>query len=197
MDVLASPATRRINFSFESLRGNTVSVNSSTFERVANAIRDGRITVSEERRAEHGGQYESFPATAGLSGTMTARRTRNRRKERGYVVHECVHASFDLTRSQMLAVIDNEAACFFAQFLFLRHAGVSRAEAFTDGLPNSDIYAAIWNATSTVVSGGTVPERHMTPVRNHLLRHPFYRGEFIASCPEDSRGCYIAVDLNG
>lgn len=197
LDVLNSAAVRRISFSFSTLHGGTVSVNAMTFQRVADAINAGRVAVAEERRAGQGGMYDAFPADTTLSGELTARQTRNRRKERAYVVHESVHASFDLTRTQNFAEIENEAACFLAQFLFLRHAGVTREDAFNSRRGNAEIYTAIWNATSTVVSGGIVPERHMTAVRNQLQRHPFYRGQFLASCAEDSRGCYLAVTFDG
>lgn len=199
LDALTSDATRRINFAFTSISGRTISVDSTTFQRVVDAILADRIAVSEETRAGTGGTYDSLleGETAGRSGSLTARPTRNRRRERGYIVHEAVHASFDLTYTSTLPELENEAASFIAQFLFYRHAGLTRDGAFNVNRPAGNIYQVIWNATSTVVGGGTVPESHMTPLRNHLERHPYYRGTFRTGCPESSRGCHITTTYNG
>ena len=199
LDALTSDAARRINFAFASISGQTVSVDSTTFQRVIDAIRADRIVVSEETRPGTGGTYDSLleGETAGRSGSLSARPTRNRRRERGYIVHEAVHASFDLTYSTNLPELENEAAGFLAQFLFYRYAGLTQQGAFNANRPAGNIYQVIWNATSSVVGGGTVPERHMTPLRNHLERHPYYRGRFRTGCPESSRGCHISTTFNG
>ncbi len=199
LDVLTSDATRRINFAFTSIRGQTVSVDSTTFQRVVDAIRADRIVVFEETVPGTGGTYYAYPDPEidGMSGFLSARPTRNRRGERGNMVHEAVHASFDLMYTRNLPQLENQAAAFLAQFLFYRHAGLDQRGAFDVNRPAGNIYQVIWNATSTVVGGGTVPERHMTPLRNHLERHPYYRGRFREGCPEGSRECYFSHTYNG
>src|SRR5690606_23965609 len=137
------------------IRGQTVSVDPTTFHRVVDAIRAERIVVIEETQAGTGGRYHSYPDAQidGMSGFLSARPSGNRRGERGSFVHEAVHASFDLTYTFNLPALENEAACFLAQFLFYRHAGLPRDGAFNVHRPAGNIYQVIWNATSTVVRG--------------------------------------------
>lgn len=132
LGVLRNHYTRRINFSFEGIplpnygRDSTVSVNSSTFERVASAIETGRIKL--ERISRRG---------ARVPGTNQRYAGRYRREESvmevplpatrdraGRIIHESVHASLTLTRSwNQMWWADEEAAAFIAEQLYLVFTG--------------------------------------------------------------------------
>jgi len=109
--ILRNSETRRIGFTFASTTGSDISVDQTTFERVAAALQRDEIAVSEGRFSDDTAMYSA--------------RTDLRRHSDALIVHESVHASFDLTRSS-LQWVDNEAAAYIAQGFYLRNSGYPR-----------------------------------------------------------------------
>src|SRR5438552_3479166 len=119
--ILRSGETCRVNFSFTGTTGASVSVDHSTFSRVADALSDGRISVVEGRFTTDIAMYSAFADTASNSAANTFYLGQNPRWSRTFnalIVHESVHASFDLTRTT-IPWVDNEAAAYIAQGFYL------------------------------------------------------------------------------
>src|SRR5690242_8756713 len=95
VSILRNQTTRRIHFTYTGMLGISISVDRSTFERVASAMEQNppRVTVSEVRSLPGGnaGRYSNSANTLEVlpySGSRVWEAT---------IVHECVHASLDLT----------------------------------------------------------------------------------------------------
>lgn len=128
IEILRSNETRRIRFSFRGSTGGTISVDPASFARVANALRDNLISVVEGRFDTDIASYSSRADSSQNLAANTFYLGRNPRYSRLFsalIVHEAVHASFDLTRST-LPWIDNEAAAYIAQAYYARNSGLPR-----------------------------------------------------------------------
>ncbi len=118
--LLRGPVVSRIRFTFP-FSGGTVTIAPASFHRVAQAIENGkiRLQVTNAFPPGVGGQYTSgtpnLLAVAPLIG----------RTEEGLLLHECTHAVFDLTKTQ---VTDNEdeAASYVVDALYFRMTGLQR-----------------------------------------------------------------------
>lgn len=126
--ILRSGETSRIRFSFTGTSGAGISVDQSTFRRVASAIEDDDIHIVEGRFTTDIAMYSARADSASNTAANTFYFGRNPRSSRTFnalVVHESVHASFDLTR-KTIPWVDNEAAAYIAQGYYLRNSGYRR-----------------------------------------------------------------------
>ena len=118
LGLLRGPVAARIRFRFPFNFG-TVTIAPASFERVARAIETGsvQLVVTNAFPAGVGGQY--------ISGTPNTLRVAPLlgRSQEGQVLHECTHAVFDLTKTQ---VTDNEdeAAAYVVNALYFRMTGL-------------------------------------------------------------------------
>ncbi|HEY0426785.1 MAG TPA: hypothetical protein VGC76_03160 [Pyrinomonadaceae bacterium] len=136
MQVLRSGDAQRIHFTFTGSTGLSISVDGSSFRRVAQAVEENRITVQPSTtvrpgwakysaRAENGDEANTFYMGAGDHSS---------RDFDGLLVHESVHASFDLTHTT-IPWLDNETAAYIAQGYYLRNTGFPRSRFDTLGMP--------------------------------------------------------------
>ena len=128
LQVLGSNETRRIHFSFRGTSGAQITVDQSSFRRVVTAISNDQISIAEGRFSSDIAMYSAFADSSSNSAANTFYLGRNPRWSRTFnalIVHESVHASFDLTRTS-IRWIDNEAAAYIAQGYYLRNSGYSR-----------------------------------------------------------------------
>lgn len=126
IEILRSDETRRISFSFNGSGQGTVSINSGMFRQVANALSSGSISVVEGRFSSDIAMYSAWADTGRDTAANTFYLGRNPRWSRTFnalVVHEAVHAAFDLARTSV-PWVDNEAAAYIAQAYYLRNSGV-------------------------------------------------------------------------
>lgn len=163
--LLRSPQATRINFSFPSSAGGNITVNSSTFERVAAAIETNIIAINDTVRlpADIGAIYVP-DRTPG--GEMLLRREIGR-QHNGEVIHESVHASFDLTHST-LPRVDDETAAYIASALYWRMTGL-RCN------PDSRVFCAASNIADSILHGRGVVAGELNALRNRIRNHPVYR----------------------
>jgi hypothetical protein len=127
--ILQSSETKRINFSFTGKSGAAVNVDGSNFATVVAALKDGTITIDNSRSIPDGtAQYQSRGNIFRFAKSLE---TWSRAFD-ALVVHESVHAYFDLTRVKM-AWIDNELAGYIAQGFYLRNSGFPIARLDEDG----------------------------------------------------------------
>lgn len=142
--ILRSGEARRIRFSFTGTRRTAISVDSSSFERVAAALQNNTIRIVEGRFNTDIAMYSAKQDIMRNTEANTFYLGRNPRYSRLFnalVVHESVHASFDLTQSRLLWV-DNEAAAYIAQAYYARNSGLPRT-AFQFGSQPSIAYQIV------------------------------------------------------
>jgi hypothetical protein len=124
--ILRSNETQRINFSFTGTTGATISVNGRTLSQVAEALSDDRISIVENAFTTDIAMYSARSENGRAANTFyLGRNPRWSRNFNGLIVHESLHAFFDLNRTT-IPWIDNEAAAYIAQGYYLRNSGYSR-----------------------------------------------------------------------
>lgn len=144
--ILRSGEANRIRFSFRGTTGATISVDQTSFERVATAIHNNTISIVEGRFTSDIAMYSARADIRNNAAANTFYLGRNPRYSRLFnalVIHESVHASFDLTRSH-LPWVDNEAAAYIAQAYYARNSGLNRM-AFRLGSHPSTAYQIVTN----------------------------------------------------
>jgi hypothetical protein len=126
IEILNSDETRRIRFSFRGSSGATISVDQTSFTRVAEALGNGTINVVEGHFNDDKAMYSARAERGQAANTFyLGRHPRWSRLFNALIVHESVHASFDLTRST-LPWLDNEAAAYIAQAYYARNSGLGQ-----------------------------------------------------------------------
>ncbi|MEI7584265.1 hypothetical protein [Runella sp.] len=122
LQVLKSNETRRINFSFMGDDGRTIQIDYTAFQKVITAIEGGKITFGDAATLPSGsdGGYTSDGNSFTIRPAMTWSRLFN-----ALIVHESVHAYFDITSMRLLG-IDSEAAGYIAQGYYLHNSGFTR-----------------------------------------------------------------------
>jgi len=190
LQILRGSEASRIRFSFQSLYGTPVSVDHTTFLRVVSAIEANRIQVrSDGIPARSGGEYDSTPENGGI---FHARPIRDRRSRKSVVIHEAVHASFDLTRTT-IAEVDNEAASFLAQFLYLRFTCYQLSRLLSSNPNEARLYESLWRAAGSIERGGSVSETQMAQIRQRIRVHPNYPYVLTEGCFDGESECFYAV----
>lgn len=119
--ILRDRDTARIRFTYTG--GRTVTINRETFTRVADGLDSDHFHVVPGHFTENKIVYSS--RREGELAANTFYLGNNQRWSRDFnalVVHEAVHAFFDLTRTE-IPWVDNEAAAYIAQGYYLRNSG--------------------------------------------------------------------------
>ena len=175
MRILRNSDTARISFSFRGSEG-TVTVNAGTFRRVAEAIENNEITVQMGGVPENVAKYSARAEGSSAANTLyIGRNLYSSRDFDALIVHEAVHASFDLT-STRIQWIDNEVAAYIAQGYYLRNSGYSTERMDSMGMPYFG--RMIVNA----IRGGESAEGFwMDALTNALQSDPLY-APYINSC---------------
>lgn len=181
--ILRGSAANRVNFIFSATTGINVVVNSTTYRRVADAIESGRISLREDRSLTDGmAEYLSTNRTDSnghrISGVLKVPPIRGRVQE-GFLIHEATHASFDLTHTNHLPVIDEEAACYIAEALFFRRVGLDRRRYRTEAWPG-----AIQVARS-ILRSRSINTSALNSLRAAIASDPTYNHN-------GAPGCYVS-----
>jgi hypothetical protein len=119
--VLESSDAQRISFTFVGKSGLQIPIDGGRFSRVARAIRDGTIKVAYPAPT---GPYSAFYNAKSNTFAITEGAPISSRMFTALVVHESVHAAFDLNKS-VLTVFESEAVAYVAQGFYLRNSGYS------------------------------------------------------------------------
>jgi len=193
LQILRGSEATRFRFGFGSIYGTPLTVDHTTFLRVVSAIEDGRVQVRDEGLSPiNGGEHDSLPENGGV---FYARPIRNRRSGKSVVIHEAVHASLDLTRSS-IAEVDNEAASFLAQFLYLRFTAYPLARLLSRNPGERRLYEYLWNVTASIERGGTMPETNMALIRRRISEHPNYPYVLTEGCFNGESDCLYTVSAH-
>lgn len=132
LQILRSEAASRIRFTFPSaLTGHTVTIGPGTFTFVARAIESGRIHVQVTNHLPAGTGAQYFPTAdptnnppVPSANTILTPQVLGRELE-GRAIHECVHAAYDLLRTDITA-LDDEASAYLVQTLYYRMTGIAQ-----------------------------------------------------------------------
>jgi hypothetical protein len=102
--------------------GRTIQIDYTAFQKVITAIEGGKITFGDAATLPSGsdGGYTSDGNSFTIRPAMTWSRLFN-----ALIVHESVHAYFDITSMRLLG-IDSEAAGYIAQGYYLHNSGFTR-----------------------------------------------------------------------
>jgi hypothetical protein len=174
IEILRNGETRRIAFSFTGTSGRSIAVDQSTFSRVADALHENRINVVEGRFDSNIASYSARADPTHNFAANTFYLGRNPRYSRLFnalIVHESVHASFDLTRTT-LPWVDNEAAAYIAQAYYARNSGLPR-EVFDFGSQPILGYSVVQGMRSN----STIDiDFFLNALRDNLRGDPLYSG---------------------
>lgn len=164
--------THGIKFGFVAPSGLRVSVNYSTFARVAEAVENDRILVvvrPPNMPEDADGTYSplNFTTVTHLWGDLYVTSSHSgefRLRDvdslsgQGNVVHEAVHASIDLTRNPNLMALENEAAAFIAQSMFYRNFNFFPIYGVNSILTNEEeIWETARSTAFTIAPGMLIP----------------------------------------
>lgn len=122
--VLKSTETQRINFNFIGDDETTdITIDYLSFQKVIAAIESGKIVFSDPSIVPAGvdGRYESDGNRFAISASIP----KFSRLFDALIVHESVHAYFDIIGKRLLG-IDSEAAGYIAQGYYFRNSGFTR-----------------------------------------------------------------------
>ena len=117
--ILENQDTQRIRFTLIGKSDREIPVTGARFSRVARAIRSGTIKVDYPTNT---GPFAAFYHKA--RNTMSVGRSApfSSRIFDALIVHESLHAAFDLNKSVM-TVFEAEAAAYIAQGFYLKNSG--------------------------------------------------------------------------
>lgn len=113
----------RIRFKVPTPEG-PVTVRRATFTTVSTAIRAGKIKVTPQSTFTQGvgAEYDSGAVAGGPSGELLVPPIFGRGEE-GLAMHECTHAFFDLSKTNIRAT-QEEAVCYVVDALYFRMTGL-------------------------------------------------------------------------
>jgi len=172
--ILRSGETRRIHFSFTATDGQIISVNERVFATVIDAIESDRIQIDWDH-----GQWRSdhrAPADARYNSQHNYLLVRpgaplQSRVLEALVIHECVHAFFDLRRRK-LPNVDSEAAAYISQGCYLRTSGFDRNR-LNQGTDN-EVLTGMLIADGIAMQHG-VPGARLDELRSSLRSNRAYQ----------------------
>lgn len=180
---LTTGPSQHIAFSFPATAGGTVTVNSTTFQRVATAIRGGQITlvITNSFPAGVGAEYlpTTYASRPGIAANTMRVRPQISRLYTAGLLHEAVHASFDLVRSAGVNALNQEAAAYIAEYIYYRRTGVA-ARRVADGIRN-----AARPIAEAVIRGQAITGAQITALTAAISGHPVYTNIPAGSYPND------------
>jgi hypothetical protein len=147
--ILRDRDTARIRFNYSS-GGRTASINQDVFTRVADDLASGHLHVVEGRYTENRVVYSSWREGSNAANTFyLGENPRWSRDFNALVVHESIHAYFDVTRTEM-PWLHNETIAYIVQGFYLRNSGYPHAR-----MEEDEPYEVGWQAAVEMARGGS------------------------------------------
>lgn len=165
--ILKNEDTARIKFDYSS--GQTrVNVTGDMFRTVATALSRGRLNVVEGRHARNTISYSARRDGDDAANTFyLGKNDRSSRDFDALVVHEAVHAFFDITRTE-IPWADNEAIAYIAQGYYLRNSG------FPESRMEMGNHYRLGHLIAGSFAQGTTADNLVADLRSNLLNDPDY-----------------------
>jgi hypothetical protein len=163
-----------------------ITVNQTTFERVAAAIERGggvrggiglivRTTMPDPNAGAMYFPQEDRTINPPIPANTIIVNPINGPRQQGQLIHEAVHASFDLTLTRLPSV-DNEAAAYIAIALYWQMMG------FRSRNPNNPLVVNAFAAAASVLRTGRVDMAVLTLLRNTIVSLPPYNRAGMKNC---------------
>lgn len=168
INILRNNHTRRISFSFQASSGITVTVNQSSFQRIIRALQHNQFEVTNFGAPAGGAAYNRNSSVAGKSGIFKLNPGGNPVVFQALVVHESIHASFDLTCS-VFPYVDNEAAAHIAQGWYYHLNNITPAMVTFEPVKQGTIIGA------SLANGHGIPISNLAALRTSLLAATQYQ----------------------
>jgi len=178
--ILRDPDTRRISFTYRN-GSVTATINSSALGRVADGLDSGHFSVVEGRWSNNRITYSARADSTTGDAANTFYLGDNPRWSRDFnalVVHESVHAFFDLT-STSIPWLDNEAVAYIAQGYYLRNSGFPQSR-----LEEDEPYELGWRVANEFARGESgsawltlLRDKLNTDTRYSSYIHTGFRGD--------------------
>jgi len=147
ISILRDRDTARISFNYSS-GGRTAAITGNVFTRVANELQNGNLNVVEGRFATNKVVYSSWREGSNAANTFyLGANPRWSRDFNALVVHESIHAYFDVTRTEM-PWLHNETIAYIAQGLYLRNSGYAHSR-----MEEDEPYEVGWQAAMELARG--------------------------------------------
>jgi hypothetical protein len=162
IQILRDSQTARISFNYRSSTA-AATLNSRAFHRVADALESGDLSVVPGRFSDNRLTYSAWrdgddaPNTFYLGNNLTWSRDFN-----ALVVHESVHAYFDLAETS-IPWLDNETAAYIAQGYYLRNSGYPASR-----LEEDEPYELGYRVATEYARAGGSPNTWITLLRDKL-----------------------------
>jgi hypothetical protein len=122
IQILRDPDTARISFAYSN-GGHSATINVNVFQRVADDLDHDRLHVVEGYATGNRVVYSSWHEADRNANTFyLGENPRWSRDFNALVVHESIHAYFDVTRTAM-PWLHNEAIAYISQGFYLRNSG--------------------------------------------------------------------------
>lgn len=176
VSILRDSDTGRIRFSFEGT-DRTVEIDRNVFLRVADAIEANEITIQEGGVPDGVASYNAHNGGGRGANTLYigGQLLTSSRNFNGLMIHEAVHAYFDL-EEQSIQWIDNEVAAYIAQGYYFRNSGFARVGISGTTMPYYGLMIV-----EAIRSGEDANGFWMQTLRNALNSDPLYES-YINSC---------------
>lgn len=167
--ILLNANTLRINFIFDGANGNKVLVTSADFVLVASLIKSKHISIVEGVADPGSAIY-----TAKNDGNLNANtfyfgtNDYSTKSFEALVVHESVHAAYDMKRAT-IPWIDNEVAAYIAQGFYANNAGI----------PDKKVHAGDYiylgkMISNDIIAGRPIDQFWLDSIRDNLRNDPTY-----------------------
>ncbi len=176
-DVLNMPDVARIGFTF-----GTIAVGTVGFAAVKAGLLGNQIKVEVEKKRGKGHAVYRYTADTFFFGFDSAGGNADLQ---ALVVHEAVHAGFDVAATAML-VKESEALAYIAQCLFFYYvneaalSGGTSVPAFRD-----PILKAAWPVSQTALKQPALTVTDLEPVFAAISVHPTYKDRYGQNVPYD------------
>lgn len=173
IDILRGSNTQKISFSFTGTTGMKINIKATHFNRVADALSEGRISISHGNVPAGTAKYSARTAGTDAANTFYLPKSANigSKDMKGLLVHESVHAVFDLYSSN-LPWVDNEAAAHIAQGYYLRNVGYPRKWMHQD----SGAYHGLMVVDAILDGQPELAQASLDALRDGLRNAPLYAG---------------------
>ena len=150
--ILRDRDTARINFAYNN-GGRTATINRGVFDRVANDLASGHLNVVEGRYSGNRITYSSWREGANAANTFyLGANPRYSRDFNALIVHESVHAYFDVSRAEM-PWLHNETIAYIAQGFYLRNSGYPHSR-----MEEDEPYELGWQVANAIARRGNPSE---------------------------------------
>ena len=159
--ILRDRDTARIDFNYNS-DGRTARINRAVFIEVADKLASGHLHVVEGRHSGNSVTYSSWREGTNAANTFyLGQNPRYSRDFNALVVHESIHAYFDVSRTEM-PWLHNETIAYIAQGWYLRNSGYPHSR-----MEEDEPYELGWQVANAMAGRGS-PATWITSLQDKL-----------------------------